>query len=495
MSNTNNNPEPSSADRPPVFVKVGRAQTWENNTAEEKILPVSCTVLQVNDTMIHEDFQSLQLDKVLESITGSWQFTAMAIKFGAGISIDLSNIRAKGIVGRGGNVSGGVTNFMPIYSSVIKGTRQGKGGIKKGAGLLYLNSSHPDLIDFLKLPLSFTPDVKRAVYVEESLFTKGSEEKLAAVIKAVDSGTIFLAKITYNAKGERIYSNLCTETLMKSRGTCILGQVNYGSFCYDSPYVYEEITKGIVDSTQELMNLWSASEKAIKSSSLFLDPKEDKQIGLGGIGLANLLAYHGVTYQTFVRDLEYCVFFNRAGDSNLASAIYEGYMQAGNIARAEGFERVFAIAPTASTSYRNVDCQGFVTTPEISPPVAHSVTKISRRQTRDGFEDYQYPLNVEIAGKNVTWRTYDRLVIAWQKMMDQTGLAHAISYNWWDAKPVNEYTLGDWFHSPLVSVYYRWPTDVEASDKSQADVQESEEITEFWDDEDYGTEYCEACAG
>jgi hypothetical protein len=80
-------------------------------------------------------------------------------------------------------------------------------------------------------------------------------------------------------------------------------------------------------------------------------------------------------------------------------------------------------------------------------------------------------------------------------MMDQTGLAHAISYNWWDAKPVNEYTLGDWFHSPLVSVYYRWPTDVEASDKSQADVQESEEITEFWDDEDYGTEYCEACAG
>jgi Ribonucleotide reductase, barrel domain len=494
MLNVNIAPPHILLDPPLIFVKVGRAQTWEDNVAEEKILPVSCTVIQVNDTMIHEDFQSQQLDKVLESITGSWQFTAIAIKYGAGISIDLSNIRAKGIVGRGGNISGGVTNFMPIFSSVIKGTRQGKGGQKKGAGLLYLNSSHNDLIDFLELPLSFTPDVKRAVYLEESIFEKGNEVKLAAIIKAVDSGSIFLAKITYNKKGERLYSNLCTETLMKSRGTCILGQVNYGAFCYDNFSVYQDIAEGIVNSAQELMKLWGESEKAIKNSSLFLAPKEDKQIGLGGIGLANLLAFHKVSYKEFVQDLEDCLTFD-SHSPTLASAIYEGHMQAGKIARAEGFERAFAIAPTASTSYRNYDCQGFVTTPEISPPVAHSITKISRRQTRDGFQDYQYPLNVELAGKDVSWQTYDRLVIAWQEMMDRTGLAHAISYNWWDVKPVNKQTIIDWFSSPLVSVYYRWPTDVEASDKSRADVQESEEITEFWDDEDSSLEYCEACSG
>jgi hypothetical protein len=492
MSNTNTTPANRQLTPPPVFVKVGRAQTWEDNTAEEKILPVSCTVLRVNDTMIHEDFQSQQLDKVLESITGSWQFTAMATKYGAGISIDLSSLRAKGIVGRGGNISGGVSNFMPIFSAVIKGTRQGKGGQKKGAGLLYLNSSHADLIDFLELPLSFTPDVKRAVYLEESIFEKENADKLAAIIKAVDSGSIFLAKITYNKKGERLYSNLCTETLMKSRGTCILGQVNYGAFCYDSPDLYEDITRGIVFSTHELMCLWAASEKAVRGSNLFLDPREDKQIGLGGIGLANLLAFHGVKYKQFIQDLEDCLTSSTSYPT-LASAIYDGYMAAGKIAQAEGFERAFAIAPTASTSYRNHDCQGFVTTPEISPPVAHSITKISRRQTRDGFQDYQYPMNVELAGKDVSWQTYDRLVIAWQEMMDNTGLAHAISYNWWDVKPVNRETLLGWFRSPLVSVYYRWPTDVEASDKSRSDIQESEEITEFWDDEEL--EYCEACAG
>jgi hypothetical protein len=490
MNESNSN---QATNRPLVFVKVGRVQTWENNTAKEKILPVSCTVLQVNDTMLHEDFQSQQLDKVLESITGSWQYTAMAIKYGAGISIDLSNIRGKGIVGKGGSVSGGVTNFMPIFSAVVKGTRQGKGGAKKGAGLLYLNSSHPDLIDFLCLPLSFTPDVKRAVYIEESLFSKGNEEKLAAVIQALDSGTIFLAKITYNKNGKRLYSNLCTETLMKSRGTCILGQVNLGSFCYTDLEVYADITRGIVTSTHLLMETWSESEKAVKNSSLFLDPNQDKQIGLGVIGLANLLAFHGVTYKTFVQDLEDCVNF-REMCPNLASAIYQGYMHAGSEARAQGFERAFAIAPTASTSYRNTDVQGFVTTPEISPPVAHSVTKISRRQTRDGFEDYQYPLNVELAGTGVSYRTYDRLVIAWQRMMEQTHLAHAISYNWWDTKPVNKETVMDWFYSPLLTVYYRWSTDVDSADKSRSDVQESQEITEFWD-EDSDLEYCEACAG
>jgi hypothetical protein len=493
MSNTNILPANPSINQPPIFVKVGRAQTWENNTAEEKILPVSCTVIQVNDTMIHEGFQSLQLDKVLESITGSWQFAAMATKFGAGISIDLSNLRAKGIVGRGGNISEGVTNFMPIFSAVIDGTRQGKGGEKKGAGLLYLNSDHPDLIDFLNLPKSFTPAVKRAVYLKESIFDKGNEDKLNAILKALDSGLIFLAKITHNKKGERLYSNLCTETLMKSRGTCILGQVNYGAFCYDSPNLYKDLSEGIVYSTQELMRLWSASEKAVRGSNLFLDPREDKQIGLGGIGLANLLAFHGVKYEEFVQDLEDCLMF-KSQHPTLASAIYDGYMAAGKIAQAEGFERAFAIAPTASTSYRNYDCQGFVTTPEISPPVAHSVTKISRRQTRDGFKDYQYPMNVEIAGKDVSYKLYDRLVIAWQQMMDRTGLAHAISYNWWNTKPVNRETLLEWFLSVLIAAYYRWPTDVEASDKTRADVQESEEITEFWDLDDYRVE-CEACAG
>jgi hypothetical protein len=490
----NNNITPAHIllDRPPIFIKVGRAQTWEDNSAKEKILPVSCTVIQVNDTMIHEDFQNQQPGKVLESITGSWQFTAMAIKYGAGISIDLSNIRAKGIVGKGGSISGGVTNFMPIYSAVIKGTRQGKGGVKKGAGLLYLNSSHPDLIDFLELPLSATPDVKRAVYLEESTLRPENADKLKAIVKAVDSGLIFLAKISYNAKGERLYSNLCTETLMRSRGTCILGQVNYGSFCYKSSDLYREITQGIVFSTKELMKLWSASEKAVQSSDLFLSPAEDKQIGLGGIGLANLLAFHGVKYKTFVKDLEDRILF-KSTHPTLASAIYEGHMQAGKIALAEGFERVFAIAPTASTSYRNQDCQGFTTTPEISPPVAHSITKISRRQTTDGFADYQYPMNVELAGIDVPYQIYDRLCNAWQQMMNDTGLAHAISYNWWDVKPVNEETIREWFNSPLISTYYRWPTNVDSADKSRADIQESTEITEFWEEEDYG--YCEACSG
>ena len=45
------------------------------------------------------------------------------------------------------------------------------------------------------------------------------------------------------------------------------------------------------------------------------------------------------------------------------------------VARRNGMVRAFAIAPTASCSYRSQDADGFTCAPEIAPPIARTVDR------------------------------------------------------------------------------------------------------------------------
>ena len=114
-------------------------------------------------------------------------------------------------------------------------------------------------------------------------------------------------------------------------------------------------------------------------------PDVDKQVGLGLLGLANLLRRYRVTYEQFGRALDQ---FNAGVESatvayTLVKKLNEGLQEATAIALRNGMARAFAIAPTASCSYRSKDLDGYTCTPEIAPPipillietVGHSVYK------------------------------------------------------------------------------------------------------------------------
>ena len=47
-----------------------------------------------------------------------------------------------------------------------------------------------------------------------------------ALLNGIKSGDIWLSKIKHDDRGERIYSNVCLEVYLKSRGTCLLQHVN-----------------------------------------------------------------------------------------------------------------------------------------------------------------------------------------------------------------------------------------------------------------------------
>jgi hypothetical protein len=127
-------------------------------------------------------------------------------------------------------------------------------------------------------------------------------------------------------------------------------------------------------------------------------------------------------------------------------------------------ERAFAIAPTATCSYRYTDLDGYTTTPEIAPPIAREV---DRDSGTFGVQSYNYG-PVEIASE-VGWEDYLRVVNGIVKMLDSTGLLHGYSFNSWsDVVTYDEKFIENWLASPQTSLYYSLQVMGDVQDKTNA---------------------------
>ena len=194
------------------------------------------------------------------------------------------------------------------------------------------------------------------------------------------------------------------------------------------------------------------SRTAVGDSGEYLTPEVDRQVGLGMLGLANLLRRYGVTYEQFGRALDQ---YNngetiRSASYELVSQIASGIKQASSIASDHNMVRAFAIAPTASCSYRSVDLDGYTCTPEIAPPISQTV---DRDSGTFGVQTYNYG-DVEIASE-VGWEAYKRVADGIMTLLDSTGLLHGYSFNSWsDAITYDNRFIEDWFNSPQTSMYY-----------------------------------------
>ena len=200
---------------------------------------------------------------------------------------------------------------------------------------------------------------------------------------------------------------------------------------------------------QELCTLHGKT--GVGQSGEYLEPEFDRQVGLGMLGLANFLANNNISYAEFGKALQAT---NNAepyeGYAGLAAReLFLGIQEAANIARENKMERAFAIAPTASCSYRSRDIHGFTSTPEIAPPIARTV---DRDSGEFGVETVEYG-NVEIASE-VGWDNYKLVADQIMIMLDRTGLLHGYSFNSWsDMVTYDEAFIEEWFNSPQTSLY------------------------------------------
>jgi len=423
--------------------RTGRVQSWIDDP--DGRLPVSCTVFVVDDSM-----------EGPEGIEASWRFASHALRNGAGCAIHLSRLRPKGHDNGKGLLASGPVSFGKIYSTLNEILRRG-GKYKNGAIVLHLDASHPDIEEFITTPREQLPWVKRCVNITDDWWQQMDAVTRMKLIKGIKAGDIWLNKVKYHGT-KRIRGNVCLEVYLPSRGTCLLQHVNYGACNFD------EIPTAYREGMQELCDLHSRT--GVGETGEYLSSDVDRQVGLGVLGLANLLRRYGVTYEQFGRALsQYLAGVEKATVAyTLVKKINEGIQEASAIARRNGMVRAFAIAPTASCSYRSKDVDGYTCTPEIAPPIARTV---DRDSGTFGVETYDYG-DVEIASE-VGWENYKRVADGLMELYTRSGLLHGYSFNWWsDMAVMDEEFIEEWLRSPQTSLYYSLQVMGDVQDKSNA---------------------------
>lgn len=395
------------------------------------------------------------MDENPDGLEGSWQFASKALRYGAGVAIHLSKLRPRGTKNSHGMVASGPCGFMEIYSKFNEILRRG-GTYRNGAIVAHLDADSPDILEFVNYDRARIPWIKRCVNVDPDIINQPN--KLGAIMDAARKGDVWIVKKQYDSNGERIYSNVCQEILLKSRDTCLLSHINLGITQID------EIPKAFVDGMKFLCELYQ--QTGVDDSDIYT--RKDNQVGLGVLGLANLLAIEGVKYSEFVaamRDRNLGVGFADTKAAQIAQALYLGFMEASKVAADYKMSRAFTVAPTASCAYRYVDREGFTTAPEIAPPISRDVDRDSATL---GVQSYKFNPKCETA-EEVGWDTFFELNCEWQRLMDSTGMAHAISMNWWsDMTLMDRQFMARWLNSPLKSLYYSLQVMSDVQDKSNA---------------------------
>lgn len=425
-----------------LIARTGRVQSWIDDPTSR--LPVSCTVFVVEDAM-----------EGPEGIEASWRFVSHALRYGAGCAVHLSNLRPRGHENGKGLTASGPVSFGRIYSTLNETLRRG-GVYKNGAVVLHMDLDHPDILEFINTPRHELPWVKRCVNLTDKMWANATcKEEL---LEGIKRGDIWLNKIRFDRDGKRIYGNVCLEVYLPSRGTCLLQHVNLGACEID------DIPRAFVQGMSELCSLHG--ETGVGESGEYLSSEVDRQVGLGMLGLANLLKRYKISYKEFGKALD---VYNNGGQGHspaylLAQALAQGIQGAAEVARYNNMARAFAIAPTASCSYRSVDRDGYTCAPEIAPPIARTV---DRDSDTFGVQTYEYG-DVEIASE-VGWDDYKRVADGIMTLLNNTGLAHGYSFNSWsDVVTYDEEFVEQWLESPQTSLYYSLQVMGNVQDKSDA---------------------------
>jgi len=423
-----------------LISRTGRVQSWLDNP--ESRLPVSCTVFVVEDTMEGPD-----------GIEASWRFVSHALRYGAGVAVHLSKIRPRGHENGRGLVASGPVSFAKIYSSLNETLRRG-GHFKNGAVVAHLDIDHADILEFVQTPREELPWIKRCVNVDREKWTNSNARVKTAILEGLAKGDVWLNKIKHDKDNNRIRGNVCLEVYLSSRGTCLLQHCNFGA-CK-----IEDLQKAFATGMSSLCDLHGRTN--IEASGEYLPSKTDRQVGLGVLGLANFLNNNDVTYADFANALENKECSQTA--LHIVEQLKLAIDGAAHIARHNNMDRAFAIAPTASCSYKSRDINGYTCTPEIAPPIARSV---DRDSGTFGVERVSYG-DVEIASE-VGWDVYKRVADGFVKLLDATGLLHGYSFNSWsDVVTYDNAFVEEWLNSPQTSLYYSLQVMGNTQDKTDA---------------------------
>lgn len=139
----------------PVWFNVGLYHKYGINSESRGNYRWDATFKEALPTMNHYEYPQASacfiqhVDDTMESIMNLATSESRLFKYGSGSGSNLSKIRAKAEKLSGGGTASGPLSFMEIYDT-IAGTVRSGGKTRRAALMKILNTSHPDIVDFIE---------------------------------------------------------------------------------------------------------------------------------------------------------------------------------------------------------------------------------------------------------------------------------------------------------------------------------------------------------
>lgn len=270
----------------------------------------------------------------LESIFDCAKSLARTFSYGGGCGIDISKLSPKGAhINNAAKETSGAVSFMDLYSLTTE--LIGQNG-RRGALMISISCDHPDIEDFItiksdldkitkaNLSIRVTDEFMRAVENDSTYTLSFTREETGEEIKKTIKARELFDKFCYmnwdygepaflfwdRVKSYNLLSeddafeyagvNPCAEEPLPSGGSCLLGSLNLAAFVEtingQPQFNMDEFRRAVVIAVYGLND--------VLDEGLSLHPLEVqrdsvrnwRQIGLGIMGLADMLIKLGVTY-------------------------------------------------------------------------------------------------------------------------------------------------------------------------------------------------------
>lgn len=268
----------------------------------------------------------------LESIFDAAKKLARTYSYGGGCGIDLGKLRPKGAkVNNTAKYSTGAVSFMDLYNTTTGII--GQNG-RRGALMLSMPVNHPDIEDFIAIKSDLTKITNANISVRvtdafmDAVVHDGvywlhwdGEEEVTKKINAkelfhkicelnwnyAEPGILYWDRITkhnllqYDSNFEYAGVNPCAEEPLPAGGSCLLGAINLSEFVEDAFTPQAHINWGELEKAVQVA---VEALNEVLDEGLELHPLEEqqksvrdwRQIGLGIMGLADMLIKLGIKY-------------------------------------------------------------------------------------------------------------------------------------------------------------------------------------------------------
>ena len=296
----------------------------------------------------------------IESIYDTAKKLARTYSYGGGCGIDISKLAPCGAkVNNQAKSTSGAVSFMDTFSQVTE--QIGQNG-RRGALMISIDCTHPDLEKFItiKSDLNKVTSANISVRVTDrfmvavkndedwELYYKRNEtgEEIKKTVKARDifdllcrnnwdyaePGILYWDRITNwnlvsNDKDfEYAGVNPCAEEPLPAGGSCLLGAINLAAFVRNGKFDWHDFNRTVNIAVKALNNVLDEGLERHPLSEQRKAVRDWRQIGLGIMGLADMLIKLGIEYGS-PDSITLCdaIGYSMARNAIVASADIAGY--------------------------------------------------------------------------------------------------------------------------------------------------------------------------